>query len=144
MFDVDLMQASSMHRSHDYSDGMDYPSRSYGSYEGKRMSGYGGGDERRVSSFREERDRIRSDDYQFRKPLSVGGGPRHSTPRGSPYRGRSSFSRGLRSNFRRYEPTRSEPFLRKRSAVGSYGIRKPIGRTTQEYLRRLKLYRIQR
>ncbi|XP_054275038.1 uncharacterized protein LOC128994479 isoform X2 [Macrosteles quadrilineatus] len=138
---ADYSPASSMHRSHDY-DGMEYPSRSYGGYEGKRMSGYGG-DERRVSSFREERERIRSDDYQFRKPLNISG-PRHSTPRGTSYRGRSTFSRGFRSSFRRYEPaSRVDTFVRKRSAVGSYGLRKPIGRS-QEYLRRLKLYRIER
>lgn len=143
------MQASSMHRSHDYSDGIDssYSSRSYGGYENKRMSGSYGGEDRRTSLFREERERIRSDDYEFRKPLSVGG-PRHSTPRGSTYRGRS-FSRGMRgsSGFRRPTQYRGGGgFVRKRTLGGDgFGIRRRIASgKSQEYLRRLKVYRLQR
>lgn len=135
------MQASSMHRSHDYGDGLDYSSRSYGGYESKRISGYGG-DERR-NLFREERERIRSDDFQFRKPLSIS--IRHSTPRGSSYRGRS-YSRGLRSGYRQTESYRgSGGFLRKRAVMETYGVRRRVATgKTQEYLRRLKLYKLQR
>ncbi|KAG8307129.1 hypothetical protein J6590_030062 [Homalodisca vitripennis] len=142
---TEYVPASSMHRSHDYGDVNEYSSRSYGGYESKRISSYGGGDERR-SLFREERERIRSDDYQFRKPISIGS-PRHSTPRGMSYRGRT-FSRGIRSGFRRPPMSyRGGPggFLRKRSLMESYGIRKRIvTNKTQEYLRRLKMLRIQR
>lgn len=136
------MQASSMHRSHDYGEGLDYSPRSYGGYESKRISGYGG-DERR-NLFREERERIRGDDFQFRKSLNIG--IRHSTPRGSSYRGRS-FSRGLRSGFRRTESYRGSVggFVRKHAIMETYGVRRRIATgKTQEYLRRLKLYRLQR
>lgn len=149
-----MIQASTMHRSHDYSDGNEsYSSRSYGGgYENKRMSGGsfgGGGEDRRTAMFREERERIRSDNFVFRKPMSVGGPPRHSTPRGTSYRGRV-FSRG-RSNFRRpapsYRGSSDGGYMRKRTLMDrSYGVRKRIstGTTQQDYLRRLKMLKIQR
>lgn len=156
MFWIGLIQASSMHRSHDYSDGNEsYSSRSYGGYESKRMSGGsfgggGGGEDRRTAMFREERERIRSDNFVFRKPMSAGGPPRHSTPRGTSYRGRV-FTRG-RSSFRRpashgsYRGSSDGGFIRKRTLMDrSYGVRKRISTgTTQDYLRRLKMLKIQR
>lgn len=143
------MQASSIHhRSHDYGDGIDYSNRSYSGYgdsEMKRVSrGYAGGDDRR-GSFREERERMRSDDYQYRKSMSSLASPRHSTPRGL-YRGRT-FSRGRgvgRSSFKRNENYRGY-LTKKRALMDSFGFRKRgIGSKTQEYLQRLKLYRLKR
>lgn len=143
------MQATAAHRSHEsgYGDVNDYMNRSYSGYggdmESKRMSrGYSGD---RRSFYRDERERTRSNDYQYTKPVaSLSVTPRRSSTRGS-LRGRTfSKSREVRGGFRRSDSYKGA-IAKKRALSESYAVRKRIlsGRT-QEYLRRLKLYRIRR